>query len=231
VTDLFEEVEENLRRDQLQTLWKKYGGLAIGAVAALVLGVGGYSLYRTWNESQSQKAAEEFTELQKLATTDAAAAEPRLAAFAKSGHGGYKALAQMERAAVLQAQGDLPGAVRAFETAATLAEDPALKQSATLRAAYIAAESEPLPALEARLKPLVDGGGAFGYLARELIGVEAYEAGQTERARTEFTYLDAAFDAPQGVRERAQRFLAVLGPAGEAQAAPPAAEQKTGEKK
>jgi hypothetical protein len=236
VSDIFEEVEEARRQDQLQALWKKYGAIVIGAFVALILGVGGYSAYRSWHESASKDASEDFVELQQLATTDPAAAEPKLAAYAKTAHGGYKALAEMERAGVLQAEGDLPGAIAAFEKAATLTNEPAAKHSALLRAAYIAAETENLAALDARVKPLIDGGGAFGFLARELIGVEAYEAGQFERARTEFAYLDAAFDAPQGVRQRAQRFLAVLGPAPATTATPaasaaPAAAQTTGEKK
>lgn len=243
MTDLFEEVEENLRRDQLQTLWKKYGALFIAGAAALVLGVGGYGLYRGWHADRSKDASQEFVDLQMLAASDPQAAEPKLAAFAKSAHAGYKALAEMERASVLQAEGDLPGAILAFDNAAKLADDKAVKQSAQLRAAYIAAESEPFAAIEARVKPLIEGGGAFGYLGRELLAVEAFEAGKPDRARTEFDYLATAFDAPQGVRERAQRYLAVVGPAPEATTpeatapaatpapAAPAAAAKTGEKK
>lgn len=243
MSDIFEEVEEARRQETLAALWKQYGAFAIAAVVILLLGVGGYGLYRQWHENASKDASEDFVELQALAKTDPAAAAPKLEAFAKTAHGGYKALAEMERAGALQAEGDLPGAMRAFEHAAILANDPTIKQSAQLRAAYIAAESENLAALDARVKPLIDGGGAFGFLARELIGVEAYEAGDYTRARTEFAYLDAAFDAPQGVRQRAQRFLAVLGPPPEGDApavkpaapatpaAPAAAPEKTGEKK
>jgi hypothetical protein len=234
VTDLFEEVEENLRRDQLQNLWKKYGVFAIGGAVALVLGVGGVGVYRSWQDGQSKAASETFAEIQQLAQTDPAAAAPKLAAFAKNGFGGYKALAEMERAGVLQAEGDLAGALLAFDNAAKMSNEPAIKQSAQLRAAYIAAETENFATIDARVQPLIANGGAFGYLARELLGVEAYEAGQTERARAEFSYLETAFDAPEGVRERAQRFLAVIGPAPEAAVqapAAPGAEKKTGEKK
>lgn len=234
MTDLFEEVEENLRRDQLQKFWSQYGVLVIGGAVALVLGVGAVGVYRSWHEGQSKAAADDFAVLQQLATVDPAGAEPKLAAFAKTAHGGYKALAEMERAATLQARGDLPGAIAAFDKAASMSGEAAVKQSAQLRAAYLVAENEPFAATEARVKPLIEGGGAFGYLGRELLGVEAYEAGDTTRARAEFIYLDSAFDAPQGVRERAQRFLAVLGPAPDAAAetpATPAAAQKTGEKK
>ncbi|MBL8557251.1 MAG: tetratricopeptide repeat protein [Hyphomonadaceae bacterium] len=237
MTDIFEEVEENVRRDKLQEFGKKYGAFLIAGAVALVMGVGGVGLYRSWHADRSKDASQEFVTLQELAQTDPAAAEPKLAAFAKTAHGGYKALAEMERASVLQAQGDLPGAILAFETAARLSSDTAVKQSALLRAAYIAAESEPYAALEARVKPLIDGSGAFGYLARELLAIEAFEAGETERARAHFDYLATAFDAPQGVRERAQRYSAVLGPAPEtapaaaSEPSTPAAAANTGEKK
>jgi hypothetical protein len=61
-------------------------------------------------------------------------------------------------------------------------------------------------------------------LARELLGVEAYEAGKLDRARQEFAYIETQIDAPQGVQQRAQRYLQVLGPepAGAAAPNPPA---------
>lgn len=245
MTDIFDEVEENVRRDRLQEFGKKYGVLLIAAAVALVAGVGGVGLYRTWHQGESKDASQEFVTLQELAASDPEAAEPKLAAFAKSAHGGYKALAEMERASVLQSQGDLPGAILAFENAAKLSSDPAVKQSALLRAAYIAAESEPFEALETRVKPLIEKASAFGYLARELLAIEAFEAGKTERARTEFDYLATALDAPDGVRERAQRYSAVLGPPPAEASAPspenasaapkapaaPATAEKIGEKK
>lgn len=229
MTDIFEEVETGLREDKLQTWWKKYGNWAIGAGIAVVVGVGLSGVFTTWRTSVNRDQGERFAAIQQKLAVDPAAGATELTAFEKSAHGGYKALSAMERAAALQAQGDLPGALAAFDSAAKQASEPVLKQSAQLRAAYLAAETENFAALEARLKPIIDARGPFSYLARELLGVEAYEAGQNERARTEFTYLESAFDAPQGVRNRASRYLSVLGPAPETAA--PAAPAKTGEKK
>ena len=232
VSDIFEEVEEKLREDKLQVWWSKYGNVAIGAAVGLVLFVGAYSAYQSWRSSVNAATGERFAVLQQSIQSDPAAAQAALTTFEKSAHGGYKALAEMERAGALQAQGDLRGAVAAFDNAARLANEPVIKQSAQLRAAYVAAETENFTALEGRLQPLIDSRGPFSYLARELVGVKAYEAGQPERARTEFTYLETALDAPDGVRQRASSFLSVLGPAPE----PPApvaapAPAKTGEKK
>jgi len=213
VSDIFEEVEEKLREDKLQVWWNKYGMVAIGAAVGLVLFVGLYSVYSSWRSSENARDGERFAAIQEQALTDPAAAQKALGDFQKSAHSGYKALAEMERAGMLQSQGDLQGAIAAFDNAAKLAKYPVVKQSAQLRAAYIAAETENFAALETRLQPLIDSRGAFSYLARELLGVEAYEAGQPERARAEFAYLETALDAPSGVRQRAQSFITVLGPA------------------
>lgn len=237
MSDIFEEVEEKLREDKLQVWWNKYGMVAIGAAVGLVLFVGAYGAYNSWRASVNAATGEKFAALQQEVQSDPAGAQAALTTFEKSAHGGYRALAEMERAGALQAQGDLRGAIAALDNAAKLANEPVVKQSAQLRAAYLAAETDNLTTLEERVKPLIDTRGPFSYLARELVGVKAYEAGQPERARTEFTYLETSLDAPEGVRQRAQSFLSVLGPAPEPAAAAPAAPAaapapaKTGDKK
>jgi hypothetical protein len=237
VSDIFEEVEERLREDKLQTFLRRYGGVLIGLAIGLVVAVALYSAWDAWSNSNDKALGERFIGLQKEVRTDPAGAEKKLQDFIKSAHGGYKALAEMERAGALEAQGDLPGALAALDNAARHAREPVVKQSAQMRAAYIAAESENFAALEARLKPLIDDRGAFSYQARELLGVEAWEAGQMARARQEFTYLEAAFGAPPGVRQRATSFLQLLGPVdpvaapAAAPAPAPAPPSATGEKK
>lgn len=233
MTDIFEEVEERLREDKLQTFWRRYGAWVIGAGVGVVALAGGVQVWNAWTENEQRSAGERFAAIQQKADDDPAASAAALTDFMKGAPGGYKALAEMERAAALQAQGDLAGALATFDNAAKLADQPVVRESAQLRAAYIAAETENFAAIEARLKPIVDARGPFSYLARELLGVEAYEAGQTERARQEFSYLEAALEAPSGVRTRAQSFLALLGPppAAAAPASAPAPAAQSGEKK
>jgi hypothetical protein len=239
VSDIFEEVEERLREDKLQTWVRKYGLVALGVAVGAVILVGLASAYEAWREQNNQSIGERFAAIQLQVENDPAAAVQALTEFEKSAHGGYKSLAEMERAGALQAQGDTAGALAAFDKAAQLANDPVVRQAAQLRAAYIAAETENFAAIEGRLQPIIEARGPMSYLARELLGVEAYEAHQTERARQEFSYLETAFEAPAGVRQRAGSFLQVLGRAPEATtpapaSPPPAAaapEKSTGEKK
>jgi hypothetical protein len=142
-------------------------------------------------------------------------------------------MARMEHAGVLQAQGDLQAAIAAFDAAAEAAGDESMRASAQLRAAYLVADTQDFQALQTRLAPLIARGGAMSFLARELLAVEAWEAGQIELARENLETLQLAFDAPESVRQRAQLALAVIGPApeGAADDAAPAREPSEGESK
>jgi hypothetical protein len=93
-----------------------------------------------------------------------------------------------------------------------------MRDTARLRAAYIVAETQDFAALQPRLQPLIESDSRLSYLARELLGIEAWEAGNLDLARETLQNLTLAFDAPEAVQQRAQVALAVIGPAPETSA-------------
>ena len=229
MTDAFEEVEETIRRERLATLLRRYGPLFAAIFALIVLGILGWEGYKSWRAQQNGALAVELAKGQELMSTgDVDAAMKAFADVSKRGTPGYKALAKMEEAGVLVAKGDFKSAIAAFDDAAKLTKDPLVRDSATLRAAYLVAETEPVAAVEARVKPMIDSAGPFAFLARELVALKAMEAGDAAKAREHLEFLTLALDAPEGVRQRAQSALALIGPkpvapAPAAPAAPPAA--------
>ena len=117
------------------------------------------------------------------------------------------------RAGILAQQGDLEGALAGFDAAAESAPDQVMRESAQIRAAYIAADTQDFATLRTRLQPLVDSDTRVSYLAKELLAVEAWEAGEADLARSTLEQLTLAFEAPDSLRQRAQIALSVLGPA------------------
>lgn len=216
-----QQVEEEVRRERWSQFFKKWGWWIGGALAAIILAVAGYEVYKSVTSSAAADAGQQFSEAQaKLAQGDDAAARQTLTRLSMSGPGAYRAAAMVERATALEAANDLPNALKAFDEAARLTDAPALKASISLRAAYLAAEIESFAALQTRLKPLVDAGGPYALLARELIGVEAVEAGQNDVAIREFTAIRDALDAPQSMQQRASEFLLAVPPPPAKPAAP-----------
>ncbi len=214
-TDSFvQEVDESLRQDRLVALLKKYGPWLIGAFVVFVLAVLGWQLWRDQQLNAARAEAERFSaalEMVQAGNLDGAKAE--FERLSNRGPAAYRAMALMQHAAILAEQGDLDGAVAGFDAAAERANDPIMRQSAQLRAAYIAAETQDFDAMRARLQPIIDADTRLSYLARELLAVQAWKGGQLDVARDQLENLTLAFDAPEAVRQRAQVALAVIGPA------------------
>ncbi len=208
------EVDESLRQDRMLGLAKKYGPWLIGAFVVILIGVAAWLWWRDYSVDQSRAHSEEFIAAQQLAAEgnlDQAKAEfERL-----SGEGPhvYRMMARLEHAAILEAQGDLEAALAQFDRAADDARDPIMRDTARLRAAYLVAETQDFPALQTRLEPLLQSDSRLSYLARELLGIEAWEAGNIDLARDTLQNLTLAFDAPEAVQQRAQIALSVIGPA------------------
>jgi hypothetical protein len=214
-TDSFvQEVDESLRQDQALALAKRYGPWLIGAFVVFLGGV----LAWQWWQAEQIKTARAQSEVYQAAIELAAAGnfDEAKAAFEDMSDEGpqvYRVMAQVQRAAILQHQGDLEGALAGFDAAAEVAGDPVMRDTIRLRAAYIAADTQDFAALQTRLQPLIESDSRISFLARELLAIEAWEAGQTDIARDQLQNLTLAFDAPEGVSRRAQMALSVLGPA------------------
>jgi hypothetical protein len=225
VTDAFEEVEEKLREERYVTLLKAYGPWAAAGLVAILAGVGAYLAFDHHTTRSARDHSDEFAAAQALsARGDLAGAKAAFQAIADDGPSIYQTLTEMELASVKVAEGDLQGAIAAFDAAAESTKDPIVRDSARLRAAYLVADTQDFQAVEARVAPLLEAEGPIRAFAQELLAIEAWEAGDVERARTIFQALSLDLSAPEPVRSRAEGLaMAVLGPPPETPAAPAAA--------
>ena len=214
MSDAFEEVEENLRRDQYASWVRQYGLWALVALALVLAGVGGWQAYQSWSAKQAGEYAEKLLGGQKLFQAhDLLGAERYYTDLSKSAPGVYKGAALQMVAEALYEQGDMKNALVRLDEAANATPDKFLKNAAKLKAAYIAADLQDYKTVTPRLNELVEGGGSLGYQAREVLGAKAFEAGDLAKAREEYNFLSLALEAPEGVRQRARSALALMGPA------------------
>ena len=54
MSDIFREVDEDLRREQYKRLWDRFGGYVIGLAVLIVVAVGGYKAWEWW-ETQPRR--------------------------------------------------------------------------------------------------------------------------------------------------------------------------------
>jgi hypothetical protein len=211
VSDFIREIDEDLRRENLEKLWRKYGGYALVLAVAVVLAIAAYTGWQRYSESQRAERARQYeSALQLVASGDAKASE-ELAALAADDGDGYAALARLQAAALKAKAGDSAGAVVLYEQlAADGAVDGHLRDLALILLALQTADTAAPDALTKRLQPLTEAGNPWRYSALEITAVLAHRTGDKAKAQEILTGLADDLDAPPALRQRATEMLAAL---------------------
>jgi hypothetical protein len=212
VADIFKEVDEDLRRDNLEKLWKKYGPYFLGLAAMVVLAVAGVQGWRAYDLDQRGQLSDRYGAALDLARDgDAAAGLDAMIDMSDASSGGYAGLAAFEEARLRVDSGDTAGAIQVWERIAEGSGlGPGFKEAATLFSVLHQIDSGDPGVLRARLQPLAADGQPFRSSARELLALIALGSGDTATARELYTDISDDREAPAGLRQRATQMLAAL---------------------
>jgi hypothetical protein len=212
MSDIFREVDEDLRHEQFKKLWERYSSYVIGLAILIVVGTAGYRGWEYWRETQAQKTGDRFVSALQLASTGKHdEAMTALDAIAADGSGGYPILAEFRAAAEKSAAGNDQGAIAEYDAIAGKADvSPLIKNMARLRAAYLLLESGTLADLEKRIGDLAAAGNPWRYSAREILGFTAWRTGDLTAARKYFSEITGDQGVPQDFQSRANFMLALI---------------------
>jgi hypothetical protein len=212
VSDIFHEVDEEVRREQLKKLWDRYGNYVFAAAVLLVAAVAAWRGYVWWEEKKAAESGAAFEAASTLA--EAGKRSEAEAAFAKivaDGTTGYRHLARMREAAEL-AKTDSKAAIAAYDQiAADSAVGPVLQDLATLRAGALLIDAGSFDEARRRLEPLAANDRAFRHTAREFLVLAAWRAGDATAAKRWFDMIMTDAQTPAATRSRVEMLMA-LGP-------------------
>ena len=208
MSEFIREVEEDIRRERLQRVWKRFAPFVYGAAALIILITAANQGYEYWQSSRAAASGDRFLAALDLfeegKTEEAVAALDGLKA---DGTGQYPVLAQFKAASILE--GD--AAVAAFDTLATDAAVPAALQNlAAIGAAFLLVDGGDLAAVEQRVGALLDAENPYRHSAREAIALAAYAAGDLQRAGDTASAITADAETPASIRQRAQLIADVV---------------------
>jgi len=203
VSDIFQEVEEDVRRERYEQIWKKYGNHIMAACALLVIGVAGYQAWRNYDLSQRQKTSDVFrTAVQSAQTGNAPKAETDFAAIAQSAPSGYSTLAKLHLASALLAQGKRDQSL-ALLRELMASSDSIIANSARLRLAWIMADASPKTEIATLVQPLTANDDPWRFSAAEVLAYMDLKEGARAQAIAEYQKLAQDNDAPPNLRQRA----------------------------
>lgn len=208
--NIFDEVDEEVRREKLRQFWDRYGLYLIAAAALFVIAVGGWRGYEFWQNREAARSGSAFEAA--IALGDAGKSEEAEKAFAqiaKDGSAGYRALARFRATAAL-AQHDPAAAVRDYDEMARSDISQTLRDLAALRAGFLEVDRATFPEVRKRLDPLAEPGRAFRHTARELLAFAAWKAGDVQSAKRYVDMLANDAETPQATRARSDMLAALL---------------------
>ena len=209
----FREVSEEVRRDQMQGLARRYGLLVIAAVVVALVILAGVLAWRSHRETVAGEEGEKLTAaMTALGAGNSAQAGPQLDAVVKDDEKGYAPLARLLQAD-MQVQQNKPALAAA--TFLGIAHDGTVPQPlrdlALVRATAMAFDTLAPAEVINRMKPLAVVGAPWFGSAGELTGLAYLKLGQTEPAGKLFAAVAQDKGVPQTIRARAAQLAAEAG--------------------
>lgn len=212
MSDIFQEIDEELRRENFAKLWQRYGSYVIGLAVLIVVAVAAVVGWRAYQLRVHQVEGERYSLALDLARQgkDKDATDV-FAELGRQAHGGHATLARLEEAALKAKGGDTKGAVALYDAlAADSAADPAYRDLAALMAAQYELKDGDPQAIIARVAPLTSATSPWHPTALELMALAQLKAGNKAEARAVYQRIADDLAAPQGLRARAAEMAAAL---------------------
>lgn len=211
MSEFYDEVDEEVRREQLKRLWDKYSIYIVAAAILVVAAVGGWRGYQYLEARKAAEAGEAFNRAIELSEKgEHGDAEKAFADLATRAPYGYRLLSRFHQAAEAASR-DPKAAAKMFDD---LAADPSIgaeqQELARIRAAGLLVDSATYPEMKQRLEPATIPAAAFRHSARELLALSALRANDTSAARSWLDQITTDTDTPPSLRSRAQALQALL---------------------
>ncbi len=201
-----EEVTEEVRRDKLFAMFRKYGWIG----GLLVVGIVGGAAWNEWQKSQAMARAEGFGDAMLEALDQGGEAERQAAIAAIPADGSQLALRGLMQAS--DPTEDKAAALAGLDALIADASQPEVyRDLAQLRRVMVAGADQPIADRRAVLEGISAPGRAFRPLAAEQLAYLLIEEGKTDDAIAALTALVQDQDAPGGLKSRVAQVITALG--------------------
>lgn len=211
MADIFHEVDEEVRREQLKRLWDRYSIVLIAAAVLVILAMAGWRGYEYYVGKRAAEAGAQFETALTLAEEGKQAeSEAAFAKIAADAPDGYRLLARFRGAAemVTNKQAD---AVKAYDAlAADGSLGPLWQDLAAVRAGLLVVDTAPLADMQKRLSAQIEPGRPYRHSARELLALSAWKNNDAAAAKRYIDMIVADGETPASIRSRADVLSALI---------------------
>ena len=213
MSELFDEVDEDVRRDQLKKLWDQYSIFIIAGAILVIAAVGGWRGYQYLEAKKAAEAGAAFDRAVELSEQNKhAEAESAFTELAAKAPSGYRMLARLRAAAEVASRDPQAGAKLYDDIAADRNIGAPEQELARIRAGGLLLETSSYPNMLQRLEASAAPDATFRHTARELLALSAWRANDAAAARKWLDLIANDGDTPPSLRSRAEALQALLPP-------------------
>ncbi len=209
MADIFDEVEEDLRKDKAEELWKKYGNYVIALAVVIVVATASYKGWQGYSSSLNTERANQFDQaVQAGRGDDYEKADALLSTLSQDGGEGYAAISRLQQAALKVKADDQEGAVAIYEALA--ADDGIEKLYRDLAVVFSVMhqiDGGDASALLEKITPQTNDDMAWRFTARELAAILAMKTGDKTLAADYLKRITDDAAAPRAARARGTELL------------------------
>ena len=212
--DIFREVEEQMRQERLNALWKRYAPYAAGVAILILSAVMGNQFYQQHVYETSAQDGDALIAVFDLLNNQNEDSEKHeqasaaLASLAQEGSGGYPLLAKFRLASLEEGKADRKeNAIALYNEIIQEASLPEFKSIALIRRAYLEMGEKSYADLQGDLAEL---NGNWVLLREEILGAKAFSEDDFKLASMHYFQIINGANAPNFLRSRASEVMNLL---------------------
>ncbi len=206
------EIDEELKNEKIKNIWDKYGLYIIIFVVIAVFSAVSFESLKAWNDRRNQEMSDTFAYALNLQNQGRfAEATEVLDNLAKSGHGIYTNIAQMQKANLLFEQNQLEQAIVVLQNIINDEDfNPQMRNIAILKLASYKLNNAPAAEIKDLLQPLTEEQNVWNDTAKELLAMLAIREKDFSEAQKLYTEISNSPKVSETLKTRALDMINVL---------------------
>ena len=198
MSDLLSEVDDDLRRQQLDKFWQENKNWIIGGIILAIATTAALTWWRTWDYQRNLAQTQELRKIEDKNDVSA------LTDYAKNADRNHAALAKLLAAGQLTRDGKTDEAVKIYnDLGGTLGADGTLRDLARLQSIGLRLNRDDAGKLHKELEDISGDRDPFRYSALEMDALLYARENKLQEAVDRLAKITSATDAPDDVRTRA----------------------------
>lgn len=208
----FKEVSEDIKNENMQKLWDKYGLYIIAVMAIVLTAAVSFETFKSWKVKRNQTWSDTYSyalNLQNQGRYDES--KVILDKIQKSNNGIYGDIAKLQTSNILFEQGKNAEALVLLEE---IVNDPKanqkMKDMSAIKLASYKLDSAPKEEIITLLAPLSENEGSWKNIAKEMLAMLEIREGNIDGAKNLYQQILDTENLPDGLKLRVQDMLSIL---------------------